>query len=157
LGFSLAGAVAAKLAYPDRQCVHVTGDAGVCYMMGNFEAVARYKIGITTIHINNGGYSGYGPGFGEPAMIRIRGKCRIIPAPACPMAKAVGSRRGCHGAGGDHPRSQARARRERQGSAGLPGIHLLAPSGPRRLGQARNWIRPLNDAVKIGAAHGEKT
>jgi acetolactate synthase-1/2/3 large subunit len=63
LGFSLAGALAAKLAYPDRQCVHVTGDAGVCYMMGNFEAAARYKIGITTLHINNGGYSGYGPGF----------------------------------------------------------------------------------------------
>src|SRR5438309_10347 len=63
LGFSLAGAVGAKLAFPDRQCVHVTGDAGVCYMMGNFEAIARYKIGITTLHINNGGYSGYGPGF----------------------------------------------------------------------------------------------
>jgi thiamine pyrophosphate-dependent acetolactate synthase large subunit-like protein len=63
LGFSLAGAVGAKLAFPNRQCVHVTGDAGVCYMMGNFEAVARYKIGITTLHINNGGYSGYGPGF----------------------------------------------------------------------------------------------
>ena len=63
LGFSLAGAVGAKLAFPDRQCVHVTGDAGVCYMMGNFEAVARYKIGITTLHINNGRYSGYGPGF----------------------------------------------------------------------------------------------
>src|SRR6266705_2548721 len=28
LGFSLAGVVAAKLAYPERQCVHVTGDAG---------------------------------------------------------------------------------------------------------------------------------
>jgi len=63
LGFSLAGAVAAKLAYPDRQCVNITGDAGVCYMMGNFEAVVRYRIGITTLHINNGGYSGYGPGF----------------------------------------------------------------------------------------------
>jgi acetolactate synthase I/II/III large subunit len=63
LGFSLAGAVGAKLAFPQRQCVHITGDAGVCYMMGNFEAVARYKIGITTLHINNGGYSGYGPGF----------------------------------------------------------------------------------------------
>src|SRR5438876_5722601 len=63
LGFGLAGVVAAKLAYPNRQCVHVTGDAGVCYMMGNFEAVARYGIGITTLHINNGGYSGYGPGF----------------------------------------------------------------------------------------------
>jgi acetolactate synthase I/II/III large subunit len=63
LGFSLAGAVAAKLAYPNRQSVLVTGDAGVCYMMGNFEAVARYKIGVTALHINNGGYSGYGPGF----------------------------------------------------------------------------------------------
>src|SRR5258708_33803447 len=63
LGFSLAGALAAKLAFPNRQVVHVTGDAGVCYMMGNFEAAARYGIGITTIHINNGGYSGYGPGF----------------------------------------------------------------------------------------------
>jgi acetolactate synthase-1/2/3 large subunit len=63
LGFSLAGAIGARLAFPERQCVHVTGDAGVCYMMGNFEAVARYRIGITTVHINNGGYSGYGPGF----------------------------------------------------------------------------------------------
>ncbi|MCC6531696.1 MAG: hypothetical protein IT531_04040 [Burkholderiales bacterium] len=63
LGFSLAGAIAAKLAFPQRQCVNITGDAGICYMMGNFEALARYGIGITTLHINNGGYSGYGPGF----------------------------------------------------------------------------------------------
>ena len=63
LGFSLAGAIGAKLAFPNRQSVFVTGDAGVCYMMGNFEAVARYKIGVTALHINNGGYSGYGPGF----------------------------------------------------------------------------------------------
>ncbi len=63
LGFSLAGAMAAKLAFPQRQCVNITGDAGICYMMGNFEAAARYGIGITTLHINNGGYSGYGPGF----------------------------------------------------------------------------------------------
>src|SRR5688572_22616766 len=63
LGFSFAGAFAAKLAYPDRVCVNITGDAGVCYMMGSFEAAARYGVGITTIHINNGGYSGYGPGF----------------------------------------------------------------------------------------------
>ena len=63
LGFSLAAAIGAKLAYPDRQCVNVTGDAGVSYMMGNFEAVVRYGLGITTIHINNGGFAGYGPGF----------------------------------------------------------------------------------------------
>jgi thiamine pyrophosphate-dependent acetolactate synthase large subunit-like protein len=63
LGFSLAAAMGAKLAYPERQCVNITGDAGVSYMMGNFEALARYGIGVTTIHINNGGFAGYGPGF----------------------------------------------------------------------------------------------
>jgi acetolactate synthase-1/2/3 large subunit len=66
LGFGLAAALGAKLAYPERQCVNVTGDAGVSYMMGNFEAVARYGIGVTTIHINNGGFAGYGPGFWGP-------------------------------------------------------------------------------------------
>jgi acetolactate synthase-1/2/3 large subunit len=66
LGFSLAGAVGAKLAFPNRQSVFVTGDAGVCYMMGNFEAIARYRIGVTALHINNGGYSGYGQGFWGP-------------------------------------------------------------------------------------------
>jgi len=63
LGFSLAGAMAAKLAYPERQCVNITGDAGVAYMIGNLEALVRYNIGVTTIHINNECFSGYGPGF----------------------------------------------------------------------------------------------
>jgi thiamine pyrophosphate-dependent acetolactate synthase large subunit-like protein len=36
-------------------------------MIGNFEALVRYGIGVTTIHINNGGFAGYadssfGPG-----------------------------------------------------------------------------------------------
>jgi len=66
LGFGLAAAIAAKLAYPERQCVNVTGDAGVSYMMGNFEALVRNNIGVTTIHINNGGFAGYGPGFWGP-------------------------------------------------------------------------------------------
>jgi acetolactate synthase-1/2/3 large subunit len=66
LGFGLAAAVAAKLAYPERQCVNVTGDAGVGYMLGNLEALVRNNIGVTTIHINNGGFAGYGPGFWGP-------------------------------------------------------------------------------------------
>ena len=63
LGFGLAAAMGAKLAHPDWQCVNVTGDAGVSYMIGNMEALVRYNIGVTTIHINNGGFAGYGPGF----------------------------------------------------------------------------------------------
>ena len=31
--FSLAAVMAAKLAYPERQCVNVTGDAGVGYVV----------------------------------------------------------------------------------------------------------------------------
>jgi thiamine pyrophosphate-dependent acetolactate synthase large subunit-like protein len=63
LGFGLAGAMAAKLAYPERQCFNITGDAGVSYMLGNFEALVRQGVGVTTLHINNGGFAGYGPGF----------------------------------------------------------------------------------------------
>ena len=55
--------MAAKLAYPERQCVNITGDAGVSYMLGNLEALVRYRVGVTTVHINNGGFAGYGPGF----------------------------------------------------------------------------------------------
>jgi thiamine pyrophosphate-dependent acetolactate synthase large subunit-like protein len=91
LGFSLAGAIGAKLAFPERQVVNVTGDAGVMYMMGNFEAVARYKLGLTTVHINNGGYSGYGPGFwGEghdPYTFKVSDHTE---ASMSAMAKAVG-------------------------------------------------------------------
>ena len=63
LGFGLAGAMAAKLAYPDRQSVAVTGDAGVGYMLGNLEVPVRQNLGITVAHVANGGFAGYGPGF----------------------------------------------------------------------------------------------
>ena len=63
LGFGLAGAMAARLAFPDRHCVAVTGDAGVGYMLGNLEVPVRQKIGITVVHVSNGGFAGYGPGF----------------------------------------------------------------------------------------------
>ena len=66
LGYGLAAAVAAKLAYPERQCVNITGDAGVGYMLGNLEALVRNEIGVTTVHVNNGGFSGYGEGFWGP-------------------------------------------------------------------------------------------
>jgi acetolactate synthase-1/2/3 large subunit len=63
LGFGLGAAIGAKLAFPKRQVVNVTGDAGVAYQLGNYEAIIRNKIGITTVMINNSGYAGYGPGF----------------------------------------------------------------------------------------------
>ena len=63
LGYGLAAATAAKLAFPERQCINITGDAGVGYMLGNLEALVRHEIGVTTIHINNGGFAGYGEGF----------------------------------------------------------------------------------------------
>ena len=63
LGYSLAAVVAAKKAHPDRQVVAVTGEAGLGYMMGNLEVPVREKLGVTVVHISNGGFSGYGPGF----------------------------------------------------------------------------------------------
>jgi acetolactate synthase-1/2/3 large subunit len=63
LGFTLGAAMGAKLAYPERQVVDVTGDAGIMYQIGNFEAVVREQVAILIIHINNSGFAGYGPGF----------------------------------------------------------------------------------------------
>lgn len=91
LGFSLAGAIGAKLAFPERQSVCITGDAGMCYMIGDFEATARHKLGLTVIHINNGGYSGYGPGFWgkghDPYTWKVSDSDSICTAN---MAKALG-------------------------------------------------------------------
>ena len=66
LGYGLGAAMGAKLAMPGRQVVSVTGDAGVGYQMGNWEVMARNEMGITTVHINNDGFGGYGPGFWGP-------------------------------------------------------------------------------------------
>lgn len=63
LGYGLGAAMGAKLAMPSRQLVSVTGDAGVGYQMGNWETLVRYGMGVTTVHINNDGFGGYGQGF----------------------------------------------------------------------------------------------
>jgi acetolactate synthase-1/2/3 large subunit len=63
LGFSLGAVVASKLAHPDRPAVAVTGEAGLGYMMGNLEVPVRENLPVTIVHISNGGFSGYGPGF----------------------------------------------------------------------------------------------
>ncbi len=63
LGFSLAATIAAKISFPQKHCVAVTGEAGLGYMMGNLEVPLRQKLGITVVHVSNGGFSGYGPGF----------------------------------------------------------------------------------------------
>jgi thiamine pyrophosphate-dependent acetolactate synthase large subunit-like protein len=62
LGFSLAGVIASKIIHPNRPAVTITGDAGLPYMIGNFEPAVRYNWGVTIIHINNSGFSGYGKG-----------------------------------------------------------------------------------------------
>ena len=63
LGFGLAGALAARIAEPDRPSMVVTGEAGLGYMLGNLEVTLRQNVAITVVHISNGGFSGYGPGF----------------------------------------------------------------------------------------------
>src|SRR5437764_5898528 len=35
-------------------------------MLGNLEVLLREKLGVTIVHISNGGFAGYGPGFWGP-------------------------------------------------------------------------------------------
>ena len=83
LGFSLAGAVAAKLAYPNRQCVNVTGDAGVCCDGqlrggGATRSASPPSTSITAVT------RAMAPASGGPGTILIPGRCPTTMPPACP-------------------------------------------------------------------------
>ena len=75
LGFGLAAAMAARLAHPDWQCVNVTGDAGVGYMLGNLEALVRHGVGVTTVHITTAVLPAMGRGSGVTATIPTPARC----------------------------------------------------------------------------------
>jgi len=84
LGFGLAAAIGAKLAHRDWQCINITGDAGVGYMLGNLEALVRNRIAVTTVHINNGGLRAMALVFGAKGMTLILALCRSTLWPICP-------------------------------------------------------------------------
>ncbi len=54
MGFSLPASLAAKLAYPDKQVICVTGDGGFGMLMGDFTTAVREALGITVIVFNDG-------------------------------------------------------------------------------------------------------
>jgi acetolactate synthase-1/2/3 large subunit len=59
LGFSLGGAMGAKLAKPERTVINVMGDAAFGMVGMDFETAVREKIPITTIILNNSGMGTY--------------------------------------------------------------------------------------------------
>ena len=50
-------AIAAQLAYPDRQCVAFVGDGGFTMLMGEFATAAKYKLPIKVVVLKNNHYS----------------------------------------------------------------------------------------------------
>jgi pyruvate dehydrogenase (quinone)/pyruvate oxidase len=53
MGCALPYAIAAQLAYPDRQCVAFVGDGGFSMLMAEFAAAVQYKLPIKVIIIKN--------------------------------------------------------------------------------------------------------
>jgi pyruvate oxidase len=53
MGFGLPGALAAALAYPDRQIVCITGDGGLTMMLGDFLTAHKYNLPVKVFVINN--------------------------------------------------------------------------------------------------------
>jgi len=53
MGFGLPGAMAAALAYPDRQIVCITGDGGFTQVMGDFLTALKYQLPVKVFIINN--------------------------------------------------------------------------------------------------------
>jgi pyruvate oxidase len=53
MGFGLPGALAAALAYPDRQIVCLTGDGGLSMVLSDFLTALKYKMPIKIFVLNN--------------------------------------------------------------------------------------------------------
>jgi pyruvate oxidase len=53
MGFALPGALAAKLAYPEKTVACITGDGGFSMAMGDFVTAVKYKLPIITVVLNN--------------------------------------------------------------------------------------------------------
>lgn len=53
MGFGLPGAIAAALAYPDRQIVCITGDGGFTMVMADFLTVLKYNLPVKIFVMNN--------------------------------------------------------------------------------------------------------
>uniref|UniRef100_B8HJV4 Thiamine pyrophosphate protein domain protein TPP-binding n=1 Tax=Cyanothece sp. (strain PCC 7425 / ATCC 29141) TaxID=395961 RepID=B8HJV4_CYAP4 len=83
MGIALPGAIAAKLVYPERRVVAVTGDGGFMMNMQELETALRVGTNFTTIIFNDGGYGlielkqqrHYGQSsfvhFGNPDFVRL--------------------------------------------------------------------------------------
>ncbi|WP_299407831.1 acetolactate synthase large subunit [Acaryochloris sp. IP29b_bin.148] len=56
MGIAIPGALAAKLVYPDRHIIAVTGDGGFMINMQELETALRLGVAFTTIIFNDGGY-----------------------------------------------------------------------------------------------------
>ncbi len=53
MGFGLPGAMAASLAYPDRQIVCIAGDGGLTQVMGDFLTTLKYQMPVKIFVMNN--------------------------------------------------------------------------------------------------------
>ncbi len=53
MGFGLPGALAAALAYPERQIVCLTGDGGLTMVMGDFLTALKYNLPVKVFVMNN--------------------------------------------------------------------------------------------------------
>jgi acetolactate synthase-1/2/3 large subunit len=54
MGYALPAALAAKLAYPDRDCIAVCGDGGFAMTMNALLTASQYRIPVATVVLNNG-------------------------------------------------------------------------------------------------------
>ena len=54
MGFGLPAALSAKLDYPDKQVICLTGDGGFAMLMADFTTAVREKLSIKIILFNDG-------------------------------------------------------------------------------------------------------
>jgi pyruvate oxidase len=53
MGFGLPGAIAAKLAFPEKTVVCIAGDGGFSMVMADFETAVKYGLPMVVVILNN--------------------------------------------------------------------------------------------------------
>lgn len=87
MGFGLPGAIAAKIAYPDRKVFCITGDGGFSMAMADFITAVKYRLPMVVVIMNNRelgmirveqkmeGYPNYGTDLLNPDFARYAENC----------------------------------------------------------------------------------
>lgn len=136
MGVGLGQAIAAAMAYPNKRIFHICGDSAFGFSGMELETIARYKLPITVIIMNNNGiYSGLDEETFNQVAKESAAETGIPNPPSTALMPSARYERmaECFGGLGFHVKSQADLSKALASSTGLTVINVeISPFATRK-------------------------